>query len=56
MGENRITGELDHAKMRGHVRALLEDVHEPTDWEGLRSVPVEDWSGHLLGCCPAARS
>ncbi len=27
MGENQITEELDHAHMRGYVRALLEDVH-----------------------------
>ena len=27
MGENQITEELDHAQMRGYVRALLEDVH-----------------------------
>jgi len=27
MGENQITEQLDHAAMRGYVRALLEDVH-----------------------------
>ncbi|MBK7642554.1 MAG: CBS domain-containing protein [Planctomycetes bacterium] len=27
MGENQITEQLDHAEMRGYVRALLEDVH-----------------------------
>ncbi|MFM7282379.1 MAG: hypothetical protein ACKO32_11430, partial [Planctomycetia bacterium] len=27
MGENTITSELDHVKMREYVRALLEDVH-----------------------------
>jgi CBS domain-containing protein/gamma-glutamyl:cysteine ligase YbdK (ATP-grasp superfamily) len=27
MGENQITGQLDHVQMRGYVRALLDDVH-----------------------------